>query len=789
MKINLRLIILFSICIAMILAIVLVSRISGNRKLEQKIAMYSGSESCKPCHERFYELWAPSHHGKAMQPVTAEFIEREIKNLVDGIKVGESVFSVEYSDSSLNFVQEESGGQINKYKAIHTLGGKYIYYFLAEFDRGRLHTLPLAYDCKTESWYNNPESGVRHFETIEDEALDWKNHLYTFNTSCYSCHVSQLESNFNLEDLTYSTAWNEPGINCETCHGPSSEHIRVCVEAEEGEVPEDLKIIITSSYSPEQHDAACGSCHAKSSIVAPGYPPGERFYDYFNLITLENHDFYADGRDLGENYTMTTWSLNPCSQESDINCVTCHTSSGRYRFKGDDPNQACSPCHSNKVDNVSAHSHHEPLSTGSECIACHMPKTVFARMDRSDHSFRPPMPKATMAFGSPNACNICHDDKSTEWSQSWIEKTHAHNKGYQEETLELGNYIRELRDENWTNLDKIKEGLIAGSFGEVFTTSYIRLLESCNNPVKWEGIMARKDDESPLVRSAVASALASNGSEEALIILKSLVEDDYRVVRMNAANALSMYNSRFPGILNDSSVISGLNEYINSLTSRPDDWASHYNLGNFYSAGGNYENALKAYNNSIKVYPEAIMPMINAGYIYSITGDIESSEKMFEMALSVEPDHEAALLNLALLYGETGKNNLAISYFRRLLEVSDKNATAAYNLGILLSETDAVESLKLLENAYNWDKNPRYAYTYAYFLGKTGDRGLAIDILGRLLQENPEYIDAYFLMGNLLIEQGLNDEARIFLNQALVKDVFTDEQKQGILSLLKSIGE
>ena len=25
------------------------------------------SASCKNCHQRFYELWEPSHHGKAMQ--------------------------------------------------------------------------------------------------------------------------------------------------------------------------------------------------------------------------------------------------------------------------------------------------------------------------------------------------------------------------------------------------------------------------------------------------------------------------------------------------------------------------------------------------------------------------------------------------------------------------------------------------------------------------------------------------------------------------------------------------
>ena len=33
---------------------------------------FTGSESCRECHERFYELWAPSHHGLAMQPFSVE---------------------------------------------------------------------------------------------------------------------------------------------------------------------------------------------------------------------------------------------------------------------------------------------------------------------------------------------------------------------------------------------------------------------------------------------------------------------------------------------------------------------------------------------------------------------------------------------------------------------------------------------------------------------------------------------------------------------------------------------
>jgi len=35
-------------------------------------AHFAGSASCRECHERFYQLWAPSRHGLAMQAFSAE---------------------------------------------------------------------------------------------------------------------------------------------------------------------------------------------------------------------------------------------------------------------------------------------------------------------------------------------------------------------------------------------------------------------------------------------------------------------------------------------------------------------------------------------------------------------------------------------------------------------------------------------------------------------------------------------------------------------------------------------
>ena len=51
-----------------------------------------------------------------------------------------------------------------------------------------------------------------------------------------------------------------------------------------------------------------------------------------------------------------------------------------------------------------------------------MPETTFARMRRHDHTLLPPAPAATLAFGSPNACNLCHKDQDARWADGWVRK-------------------------------------------------------------------------------------------------------------------------------------------------------------------------------------------------------------------------------------------------------------------------------------------------------------------------------------------------------------------------------
>ncbi|MEJ2239621.1 MAG: hypothetical protein P8X82_15100, partial [Gemmatimonadales bacterium] len=116
---------------------------------------YSGSGSCRECHEQFYELWAPSHHGTAMQPFDEEFAATEVDPLAKALTVGRADYLVEIEGGRGVVVEKRSEGE-SRHRILHALGGKNVYYFLTELERGRLQVLPVAFDVRTRSWFDAP---------------------------------------------------------------------------------------------------------------------------------------------------------------------------------------------------------------------------------------------------------------------------------------------------------------------------------------------------------------------------------------------------------------------------------------------------------------------------------------------------------------------------------------------------------------------------------------------------------------------------------------------------------
>jgi Tfp pilus assembly protein PilF len=682
-------------------------------------------------------------HGLAMQPYSASFAKEKLAPHHGDIAIGRKKY---HADINEGVVIETSQKGTKKFKIEHVLGGKNVYYFLTPFTKGRLQTLPVAYDVNKKEWFDTAASGMRHFPGEErGETVNWNESPYTFNTACYSCHVSQLSTNYDLKTNTYHTTWAEPGINCETCHGPSGEHNKIAKATPKGQPLPEYKLIRTKTMTKEQRNDLCSSCHAKGSPLTLEYKSGERFFDHFDLVTLEDADFYADGRDLGENYTLTSWKMSPCVKSGKLDCIHCHTSSGRYRFKKEKFNNACIPCHEARVNNPTEHTHHLAESEGSKCISCHMPMTAFARMNRSDHSMHPPAPAATLVYKSPNACNICHADKDAAWADKLVREWRT--RDYQAPVLKRAALIEAARKRDWSKLSEMLAYISDPKREEVFATSLIRLIPPSQDQGVIAALLIAAKDPSPLVRSAAVQALGLMPTTESLQALIGATDDEYRLVRVRAAAGIAAFPRMSAPAAYQAQLAKANQEYLISITARPDQWTSHYNMGNYQLGRGEPKKAVASYQVALKLEPRAIMAMVNSSIAYARMGETDKAEKSLQQALKVSPDNAAANFNMGLLKAEKNDRKQAEKYLKVAIKADPQMAQAAFNLCIITAKDRIDEAVTWCRKAADLrPQDPDYAYTLAFYLNQKGDKDGAVKTLNAIREKYPQYKDAEMLL-------------------------------------------
>ena len=115
-----------------------------------------------------------------------------------------------------------------------------------------------------------------------------------------------------------------------------------------------------------------------------------------------------------------------------VTCFSCHDAHGSENeaMLRKPVKEVCLSCHGPNTQNgphaasMEQHTHHKPASTGSECVACHMPKIeqTIADVNVSCHTFHFVTPGQTDAMKIPNACNVCHTDKTTAWAKDALSK-------------------------------------------------------------------------------------------------------------------------------------------------------------------------------------------------------------------------------------------------------------------------------------------------------------------------------------------------------------------------------
>ena len=261
-------------------------------------------------------------------------------------------------------------------------------------------------------------------------------------------------------------------------------------------------------------------------------------------------------------------------------------------------------------------------------------------------------------------------------------------------------------------------------------------------------------------------------------------------MRIRAAEALAGVPPDRLGGVDRQSLASARKEAETSFRARPDDHASHYNLGNFHLAEGDPGKAIAEYEISSRLRPDSVPPLVNASMAYYALGEKEKAEESLRRAVKIAPENVVARLNLGMLLGEMGKKKEAEKEFRAAAKIDPKSAQAAYNLCVVTSKDRMDEALKWCRKAAELrPEEPRYGYTYAFFLDQKGDTAKAIPVLRKIVNRNPPFSPAYVMLGSIYEKQGKAGEAKKVYRKAADNAELPEPDRAQFRNKLQAMGK
>ena len=458
-----------------------------NRPIETMTRGYVSSDSCQECHAQHYGTWHASHHRTMTQVPTQDSVIADFDDKVlvhSGRRFRffreDDDYFMEMKASDPSATGKSTSDRV--FKIVLMTGAHHQQGFWCETDRGRtLAKIPFIWITKEERWipYGSifflPSSGLSM-------------HAGVWNSNCIKCHVVGGQPRFDPEE-GFDTHVAEFGISCEACHGPGEAHVAFHRGGAGARLePDPIKkstMVNPAELSHKRSAQTCGQCHSvfdfydtkgKNGFMREegfAFRPGDNLLDSRHVFRFGHdeelpivkqklerdpdfwkHQFWSDGmvRVSGREYNGLLETA--CYQKGTMSCLSCHDMHPGENDKrpkdqwandqmkiGMRGNQACLQCHQEyeSPEQLALHTHHAAGSSGSSCYNCHMPHTTLGLMKAMrSHTIDSPSVAATVSTGRPNACNLCHLDKSLAWTAKHL------GQWYDIESPELNAQEKEL---------------------------------------------------------------------------------------------------------------------------------------------------------------------------------------------------------------------------------------------------------------------------------------------------------------------------------------------------------
>ncbi len=714
---------------------------------------YVGSKACASCHLEQYQLWKNSHHDLAMQTATPETVLGSFENQIFKYFDVTSTF---FKKDERFFVKTDGpDGKLTEFEIKYAFGVYPLQQYLVVFANGRYQSLGLAWDTRSKKqggqrWFHlYPNEHVTH-----DNPLHWTGIDQNWNYMCAECHSTNLKKNFNQEKNIFQTTWSEINVACEACHGPGGEHVTWAQQEKDKQksTNKGLQVILNNSAnwtintdtglasrSPTRKShleiEICARCHTRRSMQWDKYAHGRPLMDTHLPATLDDSLYYADGQIDDEVYVYGSFLQSKMFQKG-VTCSDCHDPH-TLQLKAEG-NQLCGSCHLAAKFNTPKHHFHAEKSEATKCTSCHMPKKNYMVIDaRGDHSFRIPRPDLSLKLGAPNACTQCHQDQNDEWAAAAIEKWYPaslrHKKNHYGEALHAGR--RGSVDANQLLIDLANDT----SKPAIVRATSTSLLQGYLNPNTLTAINDLLHDDEALVRFSAISTAEVLPTEVKVKLLKHLLIDDLRMIRIETARALADTRENISDTNLKLKFDQAIEEYITAQNVNAERPEAHANLGTLYASMQKIDQAQSEYEQAIAMDPNFIPAYINLADLYRAQNLDSEGKRYLLAAIEKRPDVGSAHYALGLLFVRQKKLNDALSSFQKAVELEPQITRNKYVYAVALDSAGqpkkAVEVLNLAHKQRPADRDVLYALVS--FLQKAGNIKGAKHYANILVQVSP----------------------------------------------------